>query len=193
MPNLTDDFFQNPTAPLGTVKCSPWHYKGNTLLMGDAAHAIVPFYGQGMNASFEDVVEFDAILDQNLGDWETILKAYEKTRKKDTDAIADLAIDNFHEMKGHVNQTIFQEKRKLEMALEKEFPDDYSSKYSLVTFNEDIGYRAAMLRGRAQDKAILNMLTDKKINVNGDLKEILDKVKQETEAILEDDRIAGLK
>ena len=193
MPNLTDDFFQNPTAPLGTVKCSPWHYKGNTLLMGDAAHAIVPFYGQGMNASFEDVVEFDAILDQNLGDWETILKAYEKTRKKDTDAIADLAIDNFHEMKGHVNQTIFQEKRKLEMALEKEFPDDYSSKYSLVTFNENIGYRAAMLRGRAQDKAILNMLTDKKINVNGDLKEILDKVKQETEAILEDDRIAGLK
>ena len=171
MPNLIDDFFQNPTAPLGTVKCSPWHYKGNTLLMGDAAHAIVPFYGQGMNASFEDVVEFDTILDQNLGDWETILKAYEKTRKKDTDAIADLAIDNFHEMKGHVNQTIFQEKRKLEMALEKEFPDDYSSKYSLVTFNENIGYRAAMLRGRAQDKAILNMLTDKKINVNGDLKD----------------------
>ncbi len=193
MPNLTDDFFQNPTAPLGTVKCSPWHYKGNTLLMGDAAHAIVPFYGQGMNASFEDVVEFDAILDQNLGDWETILEAYEKTRKKDTDAIADLAIDNFHEMKGHVNQTIFQEKRKLEMALEKEFPDDYSSKYSLVTFNENIGYRAAMLRGRAQDKAILNMLTDKKIDVNGDLKDILRQVKQETEAILEDDRIAGLK
>ena len=193
MPNLIDDFFQNPTAPLGTVKCSPWHYKGNTLLMGDAAHAIVPFYGQGMNASFEDVVEFDTILDQNLGDWETILKAYEKTRKKDTDAIADLAIDNFHEMKGHVNQTIFQEKRKLEMALEKEFPDDYSSKYSLVTFNENIGYRAAMLRGRAQDKAILNMLTDKKINVNGDLKDILRQVEQATEAILEDDRIAGLK
>ena len=193
MPNLTDDFFQNPTAPLGTVKCSPWHYKGNTLLMGDAAHAIVPFYGQGMNASFEDVVEFDTILNQNLGDWETILKAYEKTRKKDTDAIADLAIDNFHEMKGHVNQTIFQEKRKLEMALEKEFPDDYSSKYSLVTFNENIGYRAAMLRGRAQDKAILNMLTDKKIDVNGDLKDILRQVEQATEAILEDDRIAGLK
>ncbi len=59
MPNLVKDFFENPTAPLGTVKCSPWHYKGNTILMGDAAHAIVPFYGQGMNASFEDVVEFD--------------------------------------------------------------------------------------------------------------------------------------
>ena len=193
MPNLVNDFFENPTAPLGTIKCSPWHYKGNTLLMGDAAHAIVPFYGQGMNASFEDVVEFDKVLDQNLGDWEAIFKTYENTRKKDTDAIADLAIDNFHEMKGHVNQVIFQEKRKLEMALEKEFPNDYSSKYSLVTFKEDIGYREAMLRGRAQDKAILNMLSDKKININGNLKDILDKVKLETEAILEDDRIAGLK
>ncbi|GAA4932117.1 NAD(P)/FAD-dependent oxidoreductase [Algibacter agarivorans] len=192
MPNLVNDFFENPTAPLGTIKCSPWHYKGNTLLMGDAAHAIVPFYGQGMNASFEDVVEFDKVLDQNLGDWEAIFKTYENTRKKDTDAIADLAIDNFHEMKGHVNQVIFQEKRKLEMALEKEFPNDYSSKYSLVTFKEDIGYREAMLRGRAQDKAILNMLSDKKIDINGNLKDILYKVKQETEAILEDDRIAGL-
>jgi len=193
MPNLLDDFFQNPTAPLGTVKCSPWHYKGNTLLMGDAAHAIVPFYGQGMNASFEDVVEFDKVLEQNFGDWEAIFKTYENTRKKDTDAIADLAIDNFHEMKGHVNHAIFQEKRKLEMALEKEFPDDYFSKYSLVTFNEDIGYRAAMLKGRAQDKAVLNMLSDKKIDINGNLNDILDNVKQATEAILEDDRIAGLK
>ena len=192
MPNLVKDFFENPTAPLGTVKCSPWHYKGNTLLMGDSAHAIVPFYGQGMNASFEDVVEFDAILDKHEGDWETIFSEYGKTRKKDTDAIADLAIDNFHEMKDHVGQVIFQEKRKIEMALEKEFPNAYSSKYSLVTFNEHIGYRDAMLRGRAQDKAILNMLSDGIISIDDDIKEILDKVKTETEAILEDDKIAGL-
>ena len=193
MPNLIDDFFENPTAPLGTVKCSPWHYKGNTLLMGDSAHAIVPFYGQGMNASFEDVVEFDAILHKYEGDWHTIFSEFGKTRKKDTDAIADLAIDNFHEMKDHVGQAIFQEKRKIEMALEKEFPEDYSSKYSLVTFNEDIGYREAMLRGRAQDKAILNMLSDGIITTDDDIKDILDKVKTETEAILEDNRIAGLR
>ena len=192
MPNLVDDFFENPTAPLGTVKCSPWYYKGNTLLMGDSAHAIVPFYGQGMNASFEDVVEFDAIIDKNEGDWETIFSEYGKTRKKNTDAIADLAIDNFHEMKDHVGQVIFQEKRKIEMALEKEFPEDYSSKYSLVTFNEHIGYREAMLKGRAQDKAILNMLSDGVISSEDDIKDILDKVKIETEAILEDDKIAGL-
>jgi kynurenine 3-monooxygenase len=196
MPNLVEDFFENPTAPLGTVKCSPWHYKGNTLLMGDSAHAIVPFYGQGMNASFEDVVEFDAVLDKFEGDWETIFSEYEKTRKKDTDAIADLAIDNFHEMKDHVGQAIFQEKRKIEMALEREFPDEYSSKYSLVTFNEHIGYREAMLRGRAQDKAILNMLADGDISTimtEGNLKTILNKVQKATEAILEDDRIAGLR
>ncbi|WP_179317905.1 FAD-dependent oxidoreductase [Winogradskyella undariae] len=192
MPNLVDDFFENPTAALGTVKCSPWHYKGNTLLMGDSAHAIVPFYGQGMNASFEDVVEFDKVLDQNLENWEATFTAYEKNRKKDTDAIADLAIDNFHEMKGHVSNPIFQEKRKIEMALEKEFPTAYNSKYSLVTFKETVGYREAMLRGRAQDKAILNMLTDGIISVEDNLKDILEKVKKETEAILEDDRIAGL-
>lgn len=198
MPNLVDDFFENPTAPLGTVKCSPWHFKGNTLLMGDSAHAIVPFYGQGMNASFEDVVEFDAVLDQHEGDWESIFTEYEKTRKKDTDAIADLAIDNFHEMKDHVANPIFQEKRKIEMALESLYPEDYSSKYSLVTFNEHIGYREAMLRGRAQDKAILNMISDGIISTNNDLTDkalvgkLLDKVKTETNAILEDDKIAGL-
>ncbi|QFZ55430.1 FAD-dependent monooxygenase [Oceanihabitans sp. IOP_32] len=193
MPNLVDDFFKNPTAPLGTVKCSPWHYKGNTLLMGDAAHAIVPFYGQGMNASFEDVVEFDKVLDKNLNTWEAVFSTYEKIRKKDTDAIADLAIDNFHEMKAHTANPIFQEKRKLEIALEENFPNEYESKYALVTFNENIGYREAMLTGRAQDKAILNLLSDKKINLKDDLKIILEQVKQETEAILEDDRIARIR
>jgi len=198
MPNLIEDFFKNPTSPLGTVKCSPWHYKGNTLLMGDAAHAIVPFYGQGMNASFEDVVEFNHILDAHKkpstkSDWETIFKAYESTRKKDTDAIADLAIDNFHEMKDHVNNQLFRKKRHLEMALEKKFPDEYTSKYSLVTFNEHIGYREAMLKGRAQDKAILNMLAEGDIDLNSDLRQILDKINSETQEILEEDKIAGLK
>ncbi len=192
MPNLTDDFFKNPTSPLGTVKCSPWHYKGNTLLMGDAAHAIVPFYGQGMNASFEDVVEFDKVLDEYQGNWETIFKVYEKNRKKDTDAIADLAIDNFYEMRDYVANPIFQKKRKLEMALENEFPDDYTSKYALVTFREAIGYQQAMLKGRAQDKAILNLLADNKINLDTNLKEVLEKINKETQAILDDDRIAKL-
>lgn len=193
MPNLLEDFNKNPTAPLGTVKCAPWHYKGNTLLMGDAAHAIVPFYGQGMNASFEDVVEFDKVLDQNLSNWQAVFETYEANRKKDTDAIADLAIDNYHEMRDHVANPIFQEKRKLEMALEKEFSEDYSSKYSLVTFNENISYAQAMQKGRAQDKAILNMLADGKISTKDDLKTVLQKVKEETQNILDEDTIARLK
>ena len=199
MPNLVDDFFDNPTAPLGTIKCSPWNFKGNTLLMGDAAHAIVPFYGQGMNASFEDVVVFDEVLEEGLEDWEAVFKTYNQRRKKDTDAIADLAIDNFHEMKDHVANPFFQQKRKIEMALESNFPEKYSSKYSLVTFNENIGYREAMLRGRAQDKAILNLLSDGIIDANQNLenlsllKDILSNVQEATNAILEDDKIACLK
>ncbi|MDO6760302.1 NAD(P)/FAD-dependent oxidoreductase [Tamlana sp. 2_MG-2023] len=198
MPNLASEFFKNPTSPLGTIKCSPWHYKGNTLLMGDAAHAIVPFYGQGMNAAFEDVVVLDTILDMDLGNWEATFKAYQKNRKIDTDAIADLAIDNFHEMKEHVIEPIFQEKRKLEMLLEKKFPQGYHSKYAMVTFNEDLDYHVAMIRGRAQDRAVFNLLSSGEITLkynttNEDLEKFLEKIKHDTNQILEDQRNAGLK
>lgn len=189
MPNLVDEFFENPTGPLGTIKCSPWNSYGKTLVMGDAAHAIVPFYGQGMNASFEDVVVFDEILEQHQGDWKATFAAYEKARKKDTDAIADLAVDNFHEMKEHTANALFQEKRKLETAFESQFPNDYYSKYSLVTFNEHIPYSEAMKRGRAQDKAILNLLDDGKLPDTMSLKEKLDRVIRETEDILHDDDV----
>jgi len=195
MPNLTNDFFKNPTAPLGTVKCSPWHYKGNTLLLGDAAHAIVPFYGQGMNASFEDVVEFDKYLDNHNGDWEATFTIFEKSRKKDTDAIADLALDNFVEMRDHIANPIFQQKRKLETLLEMRLPNHYWSKYSMVTFNEELGYNDAMVKGRAQDKAILKMIADHNIEVDEEmsddqLKLILDKILKETAVILEKDNLA---
>jgi kynurenine 3-monooxygenase len=200
IPNLVDEFFQNPTGPLGTVKCSPWSSYGKVLLMGDAAHAIVPFYGQGMNASFEDVVVFDEVLEKYTVpsrppqrgevDWESIFKEYESNRIKDTDAIADLAVDNFHEMKEHTAMEIFQKKRKLETAFEAEFPKDYYSKYSLVTFKESISYSEAMKRGRAQDKAILNLLDDGKLTEEMSSKEKLELVKKETEAILHDDEVA---
>ena len=197
IPNIKEEFINNPTGPLGTIKCSPWSYEDKTLLIGDSSHAIVPFYGQGMNASFEDVVVFDEILNKDLGDWKTIFKAYQKARKHDTDAIADLAIDNFHEMKNHVANPLFKEKRKIEMDLEKAFPKEYFSKYSLVTFNEHIGYNEAMNRGRAQDKALLNMISDDAVHTHlemtkEELRVILDKVIIETNTILEEDKIAGL-
>ena len=192
IPNIKDEFLNNPTGPLGTVKCSPWSYKNNTLLMGDAAHAIVPFYGQGMNASFEDVTVFDAVLDRHEGSWETVFKTFEKERKQDADAIADLAIDNYYEMRDHVANPLFKQKRMIEMDLESNFPTDYSSKYSLVTFNEDIPYHKAMKLGRAQDKAILNLLDDGELN-DKNLKETLQKVQEATNSILDDDKTAGLK
>jgi kynurenine 3-monooxygenase len=135
-----------------------------------------------MNASFEDVVEFDAFLDTHEGDWEATFKDFQNHRKIDTDGIADLAIDNFHEMKDHVANPIFQEKRKIEMALEAE--------YSLVTFKETIGYNEAMTIGRAQDKAILSMLAANKISIKEPLEEVLKKVQEETSNILMEDTIA---
>ncbi len=200
IPDIASEFFNNPTGALGTVKCSPWHYQGKTLLMGDAAHAVVPFYGQGMNASFEDVTVLDGIIDTYKDDWGTIFKEYQKTRKDDADAIGDLAVENYYEMRDHVSNPIFKKKRTLEMALEKTFPTQYFSKYSMVTFNEDIPYHTAMLKGRAQDKALLNMIADNEISLesistaldmtNEKLKSILAKVKFETEEILDEDKVA---
>ena len=190
MPELVKDFEENPVGPLGTIKCHPWSAFGKTCLLGDAAHAIVPFYGQGMNASFEDVVVFDEALEKyGDQDWEAVFTAFEKTRKPDTDAIADLAVDNFYEMKEHTAHPMFQEKRKLETAFEKEFPNEYSSKYSLVTFNENIGYREAMIKGRAQNKAILNLLDDGKLPDTLSLKAKLKIVQQTTESIIHEDNI----
>ncbi|MFL0061833.1 FAD-dependent oxidoreductase [Tenacibaculum maritimum] len=192
IPSIKEAFFNNPTGALGTVKCAPWMYKKNTLLMGDAAHAIVPFYGQGMNASFEDVTVFDSILEKYEGDWELIFKEYQKVRKEDTDAIADLAIDNFYEMRDHVANPLFKQKRKLEMDLEKAFPNAYFSKYSMVTFKEDIAYKEAMKKGRAQDKALLNMVANHDLEAITDLNEVLKKIQEETNEILIEDKIAGL-
>ncbi|WP_272150319.1 FAD-dependent oxidoreductase [Tenacibaculum aiptasiae] len=198
IPSIKDEFFNNPTGALGTVKCSPWSYKGNTLLMGDAAHAIVPFYGQGMNASFEDVTVFDEILDTCEGSWEEVFKEYQKQRKEDTDAIADLAIDNYYEMRDHVANPLFKQKRKIEMDLESNFPTEYFSKYSMVTFNDEISYSKAMKKGRAQDKALLNLITDNEVITSLDMTKeelavVLKKVQEETNEILEEDKVAGLK
>ncbi|WP_310992585.1 FAD-dependent oxidoreductase [Aequorivita marina] len=197
IPNLTEIFFENPTGSMGTVKCDPWHRYGKVLLMGDAAHAMVPFYGQGMNASFEDVAVFDEVLNQHkdglasgTSSWQTIFDEYEKIRKKDADAIGELAVDNFDEMKAHTGMELFQNKRKLETAFETEFPGEYYSKYSLVTFNENISYSEAKKLGRAQDKAILGMLHDGKLSENMSLKEKLKAVKEQTRVILNTNEMA---
>ena len=189
IPDILKEFENNPTGKLGTIKCYPWSYKGNTLLLGDSSHAIVPFYGQGMNASFEDVYVFDNVLNQFEGDWSTVFSEFQKQRKIDTDAIADLAIDNYYEMRDHVANPLFKEKRIVEMNLEKYFPTEYFSKYSLVTFNEYIGYHEAMTKGRAQDKVLLKMaenpMYSSSLQMSKELmNKILCKVQEETNKLL---------
>ncbi len=188
MPHLKDEFFENPTAPLGTIRCMPWTFQ-NALIMGDAAHAIVPFYGQGMNASFEDVAVFDQLLLENEFDIDKTFTAFSSQRKQDADGIADLALDNFHEMKSHTAQELFLKKRELELAFEKEFPEEYASKYSLVTFNEDVGYHEAKERGRAQDKVILFLLNEGLLPEDLSLRQKLDLINEHTETYLKQEVI----
>ncbi|MBK8626705.1 MAG: FAD-dependent monooxygenase [Saprospiraceae bacterium] len=159
MPHLLEDFRSNPTSALGTVKCYPWQINDKFLLMGDAAHAVVPFYGQGMNASFEDVVVLDELIDKYEGNWPQILSIFQQIRKSDADAIADLAVENEIEMRSSTADPVFLLKRKMELHLEQKYPD-YFSKYSMVTFREDLSYSFAMERGRAQDRILMEYASE---------------------------------
>lgn len=155
MPNLSKEFFEHPTGALATIKCFPWQTHGKTLLLGDAAHAVVPFYGQGMNASFEDVTILDELMGTSFDeDWLKLFKRYESIRKRDADAIGDMAEENYYEMRDKVQDTTFVIKRKLDLALEQTF-EDYHSKYALVTFQEDIPYHLAMQKGHCQDDYLM--------------------------------------
>ncbi len=177
MPHLGEEYFDNPVGTLGTIKCYPWQAYGKSLIMGDASHAIVPFYGQGMNASFEDVLVFDKYLDEYGSNWEKVLYHFQEERVKDANAIADLAIDNFHEMQNHVADPYFARKRALEMKLEQGY-ENYRSKYSLVTFLPELSYSQAKAIGRAQDEWLLDAVKSDK-----DQTEPLDKIYQALEQL----------
>ncbi len=176
IPHLTEEYFENPTGTLGTIKCYPWQVYGKTLIMGDASHAIVPFYGQGMNASFEDVVVFDKSLDKFGNNWEKVFYDFQENRVKDANAIADLALDNFIEMQDHVADPNFIKKRNLEMKLETTFPE-YRSKYSHVTFNPEMPYHKAKALGRKQDELLLDYCKQG-LDETLDLKEIFKVLQQ---------------
>lgn len=164
MPDLVETFFENPTGHMETVRCHPWQVGGKALLMGDAAHAIVPFFGQGMNCGFEDVSVFDDCLNQ-LADkgygvdelvkskeskieliWYKFFERFVQERKANADAIADMALDNFIEMRDKVADPRFLLAKKVEKLLEKRFPGKYVSRYSLVTFT-NIPYKMAQDAG----------------------------------------------
>jgi kynurenine 3-monooxygenase len=171
MPTLVEDFFSNPTGNLGTVKCFPWNIGGKALLLGDAAHAVVPFYGQGMNCAFEDVRVLDGLIEKHGTDWETVYEEYGELRKVNTDAIADMAEENFYEMRDATADPVFRRKRELETRLEQTYPD-YFSKYSMVTFREDLPYSVAKEKGNAQDRLLMEICRD----LGGVVDQDLDKV-----------------
>ena len=156
IPDLETDFFQNPTGSLVTIKCFPWQHRGKMLLLGDAAHAIVPFYGQGMNCAFEDCTLLNRILGDYGPDWEQVFAAYQAQRKRDTDAIADLALENFIEMRDQVADPVFLRKRKVELLLETKFAGQFFSKYAMVTFQR-LPYSLALERGRRQDAVLMEI------------------------------------
>lgn len=173
IPDLLEQFHTNPTASLGTIKCYPWSYN-RTVLLGDSAHAIVPFYGQGMNCALEDCVVLDKLIEKHDHDWDKILPAYQEQRKVDADAIADLAEDNFYEMRDAVADPVFNKKRIIELRLEADH--DYYSKYSLVTFRADVPYHVAMKQGRLQNKVLYDIAKEVKDPESVELEPILDQV-----------------
>ncbi|MEV0806235.1 NAD(P)/FAD-dependent oxidoreductase [Micromonospora sp. NPDC050200] len=134
-PNLVDDYQHNPVGVLGTVRCAPWQVGGRVALLGDAAHAIVPFYGQGANCAFEDVVELDRCLDECDDDWSAALPLYQRRRQDNAEAIARMALANFVEMRDKVASPVFQTRRRIEHALERALPGRYVSQYELVSFS----------------------------------------------------------
>jgi len=151
MPHLPEEFAQNPLSSLITIKCYPW-VKNKTLLLGDAAHAIVPFYGQGMNAGFEDCRVLNELLDTFHDDWAIALPHFQQLRKPDADAIAQLALDNFIEMRDLVGDADFLLRKKIEARLHELFPDKWIPLYSMVTFYDNIRYSEAYSKGRQQKK-----------------------------------------
>jgi len=156
MPQLAENYSANPTGAMVTIKCSPWHVEGKTLLLGDAAHAIVPFFGQGINCGFEDCTSLVGLLDRHGADWPRVFSEFEKERKVNTDAIADMAIENFTEMRDRVADSRFLFRKKVELALEARYPQLFVPKYAMVTFHR-IPYSVALARGAVQDQMLADL------------------------------------
>jgi len=153
MPTLLEDFRENPTGSLVTVRCAPWHYQDKAALVGDAAHAVVPFYGQGMNAAFEDCVVLDECLAEFPTDRTRAFAEYFSRRKENADALADLAVQNFIEMRDKTASRTFRAKKKLDHLLEGVLPGVYLPLYTMVSFTR-IPYAEAARRARRQDRLV---------------------------------------
>jgi kynurenine 3-monooxygenase len=157
MPTLLDDFKNNPTGSLVTIRCAPWYYHEKVCLLGDAAHAVVPFYGQGMNAAFEDCIVLDECLAKFADNRERAFAEYFQRRKENADALADLAIGNFIEMRDKTASRVFRAKKKLDHLLEGLLPGIYLPLYAMVTFTR-MPYAGAARRAQLQDRIVYGSL-----------------------------------
>lgn len=157
MPTLGRDFAENSTHSLVTIRCRPWRHLDRVALIGDACHAVVPFYGQGANAAFEDCVVLDAAVRENAPDWSRVFEEYERMRKRHVDALADLAIENFLEMRDRVASRTFLMKKSAEKWLHRIFPRSFLPLYGMVTFSR-MPYADARERDRRQWRVVRRVL-----------------------------------
>ena len=181
MPDYIDEFFQNPTSALVTVKCFPWVREDKFALIGDAAHAIVPFFGQGMNCGFEDCRILDELIEKNGDDWKKTLTEYQEQRKPDADAIADMAVNNFTEMREKTADPKFLLQKKIEAILHEKYPDRWIPAYSQVTFSPRIRYSEALKRGDRQEKIMQVIMDDPEISSKWDKDEFHKQIIQQME------------
>jgi kynurenine 3-monooxygenase len=172
MPQFLEEYKNNPTSSLVTIKTNPWVYKNKSLIIGDAAHAIVPFYGQGMNSGFEDcVVLMDIIEKHNDENWDNIMAEYQQARKVNGDAVAQLALNNFIEMRDLIADPVFLERKKIEKELGLQFPKEFLSVYEMVSFSHT-PYNVALRTAQAQDhlyKQIIGFGGDFFENINSEI------------------------
>lgn len=158
MPTLEQDFFNNPNSSLVTVRCFPWTFGQKLALVGDAAHAIVPFFGQGMNCGFEDCVVMDSLMGKYGEDWEKIFSEYQTLRKPDGDAIAELAVANFIEMRDKTADPKFLLQKKIEANFSDKHPDKWIPLYSMVTYSPHIRYSTALKEGKRQEEIMQKIM-----------------------------------
>ena len=171
MPHFREEYKANPAAGMVIVKCFPWTWKSSAMLIGDAAHAIVPFYGQGMNCGFEDCSIFSEIHDAHHNDWDLLLRNYEKSRKENADAIAELALRNFIEMRDRVAEPSFLLQKKIEAKFSKAYPEFWIPLYSMVTFSH-IPYNDALVAGDKQERIMQSIMKKPNIEEIWDSQEV---------------------
>ena len=182
IPDLTDQFFLNPLSSLVTVKCFPWIRSDKFALIGDAAHAIVPFFGQGMNCGFEDCRILDQLIDKYDDDWIKILSSYQSIRKPDADAIADLAIGNFVEMRDRTADPKFLLQKKIEARLNQKYPDKWVPAYTQVTFSPHIRYSDALRNAIRQESIMQGIMASTDIEEKWESDELLEEIARKVSA-----------